>query len=104
VEGKTQNIACDDGLSLRISPKGKKSWYLRYMILSADGKPKQNIVCLGAFHEKEFNLANAREEAIKQKKLAKGENANLARAKKEKQLANAKSPFIWRGNRFFVDQ
>ena len=94
IKGKTQNIACDDGLSLRISPKGKKSWYLRYMTLSADGKPKQNIVCLGEFHDKEFNLKNAREEAIKQKRLAKEDNANLAQAKKEQRLEKARAQNI----------
>ncbi|CAK7033774.1 MAG: Prophage integrase IntA [Desulfovibrio sp.] len=94
IAGETQNVSCGDGLSLRVSPKGKKSWYLRYMTLSADGKPKQNIVCLGEFHSKEFNLKEAREEASKQKRLAKGENANLAQVKKEKLLEKARDQNI----------
>lgn len=47
--GEAQNISCGEGLVLRVSPKGKKSWYLRYDTISAEGKRKQNVVSLGEF-------------------------------------------------------
>jgi hypothetical protein len=85
--GETQNIACGEGLSLRVSPKGKKSWYLRYDTIAADGKRKQNVVSLGNFPR--LGLKEAHAEADERKSLAKHQNANLAKAKKEEQLAKA---------------
>ena len=85
--GETQNIACGEGLSLRVSPKGKKSWYLRYDTIAADGKRKQNVVSLGNFPR--LGLKEAHAAADERKSLAKHLNANLAKARKEEQLAKA---------------
>ncbi len=84
---EAQNIPCGDGLSLRISPKGKKTWYLRYDTLSPEGKRKQNIVSLGAFPA--LGLKEARQKVDEQKALAKNENANLVKVKKGEQLRKA---------------
>ena len=84
---KQQNISCGEGLSLRISPKGKKTWYLRYDTISPDCKRKQNIVSLGEFPA--LGLKEARAEADARKALSKDSNANLAKVKKEEQFAKA---------------
>ncbi len=88
VKDVTQNVSCGDGLSLRISPKGKKSWYLRYDTISVEGKRKQNIVSLGEFPS--IELREARDKADEQKALAKNQNANLARVKKEEKIERAR--------------
>ena len=89
MDGETQNIACGDGLSLRISPKGKKSWYLRYDTMTAEGKRKQNIISLGEF-TKDFGLKEARAEAYERKNFAKAQNTNLARVRKEEKMDKAR--------------
>lgn len=86
--GELQNITCGEGLSLRVSPKGKKSWYLRYDTISAEGKRKQNIVALGEFPD--LSLKEARAEADERKSLAKNQNVNLARVKKEEKIEKAR--------------
>ena len=87
IKGKSQNIPCGDGLSLRVSPKGKKTWYLRYDTLSPEGKRKQNIVSLGEFPA--LGLKEAKTEIDKKKAIAKNENANLVKVKKNEQLVKA---------------
>ena len=86
--GELQNITCGEGLSLRVSPKGKKSWYLRYDTISAEGKRKQNIVALGEFPD--LSLKEARAEADERKSFAKNQNVNLARVKKEEKIEKAR--------------
>lgn len=87
--GEVQNISFGDGLSLRVSPKGKKIWYLRYDTLSAEGKRKQNIVSLGDLAT--LTIEKAKAEAEKRKTLAKNENTNLVTVKKNEQLRKAQA-------------
>lgn len=73
--GEAQNISCGEGLVLRVSPKGKKSWYLRYDTISAEGKRKQK---------------EARVEADKRKTHAKSENTNIAKLKRVEKISRAR--------------
>lgn len=76
MDGETQNIACGDGLSLRISPKDKKSWYLHYDTMTAEGKRKQSIISLGTF-TKDFVLKEARANATNEKTLLRPRTQTL---------------------------
>lgn len=86
--GEAQNISCGEGLVLRVSPKGKKSWYLRYDTISAEGKRKQNVVSLGEFPS--LGLKEARVEAGKRKTHAKSENTNIAKLKRVEKISRAR--------------
>ena len=88
-DGKTQRIPVGDSLFLQISPKGKKTWYLRYDTVSAEGKRKQNIVSLGVFPG--LGLKEARVEAERRKTQAKNENVNLVELRKEERMAKARA-------------
>ena len=70
-----QRIPVGDSLFLRVSPKGKKTWYLRYDTLSPEGTRKQNLITLGEFPA--LGLKEARAEADARKAQAKQENVNL---------------------------
>lgn len=86
--GEAQNISCGEGLVLRVSPKGKKSWYLRYDTISAEGKRKQNVVSLGEFPS--LGLKEARVEADKRKTHAKSKNTNIAKLKRVEKISRAR--------------
>ncbi len=86
--GEAQNISCGEGLVLRVSPKGKKSWYLRYDTISAEGKRKQNVASLGEFPA--LGLKEARVEADKRKTHAKSENTNIAKLKRVEKISRAR--------------
>ena len=44
MDGETQNIACGDGLSLRISPKRMSGIHLAIIVFSKGYRPKQGKV------------------------------------------------------------
>lgn len=85
---KPQQIPCGEGLVLRVSPKGKKSWYLRYDTLSAEGKRKQNVVSLGEFPA--LGLKEARIEADERKSHAKRKNTNIAKLRRAEKISQAR--------------
>lgn len=72
---------------LRVSPKGKKTWYLRYDTLTPEGKRKQNIVSIGQFPKME--IKETRAEADTRRTLAKDDNAGLVRVRKEELIQKA---------------
>lgn len=90
--GEEQRIPVGDSLFLRVSPKGKKTWYLRYDTLSSDGKRKQNIVSIGQFPR--MGLKEARAEAEARRDVAKEENANLVQVRKEELVKKAQASVI----------
>lgn len=90
--GEEQRISIGDSLYLRVSPKGKKSWYLRYDTLSSDGKRKQNIVSIGEFPQ--MGIKEARAEAETRRELSKEENANLVQVRKEELIKKAQASVI----------
>lgn len=81
-----QRIPVGDALFMRVSPKGKKTWYLRYDTLSPEGKRKQNIVSLGEFPA--LGLKD-KAEAERRKAQAKEGNANLVQARREERRSKA---------------
>lgn len=88
IADEMQIFTFGEGLYLRVNPKGKKSWFLRYDTISAEGKRKQNIVSLGQFPT--VGLKEARNKADEQKNLARDENTNLAKAKREEKIEKAR--------------
>ena len=88
ISGEMQIFTFGEGLYLRVNPKGKKSWFLRYDTISTEGKRKQNIVSLGQFPT--VGLKEARNKADEQKGLARNENANLAKTKREEKIQKAR--------------
>lgn len=90
--GEIQRVPVGDSLYLQVSAKGKKTWYLRYDTLSPDGKRKQNIASIGQFPR--MGLKEARAEAEARQILAKEENVNLVRARKEELLKKAQPKVV----------
>lgn len=90
--GKQQNISCGEGLVMFVSPKGKKSWYLRYDTITSEGKRKQNISCIGEFPALRLKEARAKAEELKEQ--VKIQNINLVKAKKEEQISLARVQHI----------
>ena len=90
--GEVQRIPVGDSLFLRVSPKGKKTWYLRYDTLSPEGSRKQNLITLGEFPA--LGLKEARAEADARKALAKQENVNLSQLRKQERIRQAQPKVV----------
>ena len=90
--GEEQRIPVGDALFMRVSPKGKKTWYLRYDTLSPEGKRKQNIASLGEFPA--LGLKEAKVEAERRKAQAREGNANLVQARREERLSKAQPKVV----------
>ena len=87
-----QRIPVGDSLFLRVSPKGKKTWYLRYDTLSPEGTRKQNLITLGEFPA--LGLKEARAEADARKAQAKQENVNLTQLRKQERIRLAQPKVV----------
>ncbi len=90
--GEVQRIPVGDSLFLRVSPKGKKTWYLRYDTLSPEGTRKQNLITLGEFPA--LGLKEARAEADARKAQAKQENVNLTQLRKQERIRLAQPKVV----------
>ncbi len=90
--GEVQRIPVGDSLFLRVSPKGKKTWYLRYDTLSPEGTRKQNLITLGEFPA--LGLKEARAEADARKAQAKEENVNLTQLRKQERIRLAQPKVV----------
>ncbi len=90
--GEEQRIPVGESFFLRVSPKGKKTWYLRYDTFTPEGKRKQNAVSIGQFPK--MGLKEARAESDLRRTLAKDDNASLVQVRKEELIQKAQPKVV----------